>query len=247
MITGCNGNIAISIIEYLTLNKTHKIVGCDLHDNFDPLNRLKGVKVEYFKTDLKSPKSMTKLINTLKLRNLIPDTLINNAALDSVPHSQTFEDGLDLEYFDDFFRVNVRAPIYLFKLISNEWIDRGILGKVVNISTIYSKVSPDPSIYSEDFLKNILYGSTKAALNNAFKQISVIFANKNIRINSLLLAGIESINQDTIFKRQYVDRIPIKRFLKVKEIFKALDLLIDDSNSYMTGSEIVIDGAYTNI
>ena len=92
-----------------------------------------------------------------------------------------------------------------------------------------------------------MYGSSKAALNNAFKQISVVYANKNIQINSLLLSGIESVFQDPIFKKQYQNRIPINRFLKVDEIFKALDLLIDKSNSYMTGAEILIDGAYSNI
>ena len=247
IITGCNGNLALSVIEYLSINKRHKIIGCDLHENFDPLKRIKVVDVEYFKTDLMSIKSIDELVSSLKFRNLIPDIIINNAAIDSVPKTQTNEDGLNLEYFDNFFLVNVRAPIYLFKLISSVWLEDSISGKVVNLSTIYSKISPDPNIYSKGFIKNILYGSSKAALNNAFKQISVIYADKNIQINSLLLAGVESTNQDLTFKKKYINRIPIKRFLNINEIYKALELLIDNKNSYMTGSEIVIDGAYSNI
>ena len=247
IITGCNGNLALSVIEYLSINKSHKIIGCDLHENFDPFKRIKGVDVEYHRTDLMSMKSMDALVSSLKFRNLIPDIIINNAAIDSVPKTQTNQDGLNLECFDDFFLVNVRAPIYLFKLISSVWLEDSISGKVVNLSTIYSKISPDPNIYSKGFIKNILYGSSKAALNNAFKQISVIYADKNIQINSLLLAGVESTNQDLTFKKHYINRIPIKRFLNINEIYKALELLIDNKNSYMTGSEIVIDGAYSNI
>ena len=247
IITGCNGNLALSVIEYLSINKSHKIIGCDLHENFDPFKRIKGVDVEYHRTDLMSMKSMDALVSSLKFRNLIPDIIINNAAIVSVPKTQTNQDGLNLECFDDFFLVNVRAPIYLFKLISSVWLEDSISGKVVNLSTIYSKISPDPNIYSKGFIKNILYGSSKAALNNAFKQISVIYADKNIQINSLLLAGVESTNQDLTFKKKYINRIPIKRFLNINEIYKALELLIDNKNSYMTGSEIVIDGAYSNI
>lgn len=247
LITGCNGNLALNIIEYLYSKETHKIIGCDLQENFDPFKRLKEVNIEYFQTDLTSTKSMNRFIYNLKSKNIIPEVIINNAAIDSVPKVEAFEDGLNIEHFDDFFRTNVRAPIFLFKKISSFWIENQVSGKVVNLSTIYSKISPDPMIYSNGFIKNILYGSSKAALNNAFKQISVIYAKNNIQINSLLMAGIESKNQDSNFKKLYKERIPIKRFLKINEIFKVLDLLINEQNSYMTGSEIVIDGSYSNI
>ena len=246
-ITGCNGNLSRSIIKYLITNSNYKIIGCDLHDDFQHSEELMGYKIKYFKTNLSNTESIQKLITSLKFQNLIPDILINNAAMDSVPEIEANNDGLDVEYFDDYFRINVRAPIFLFKLLSKEWLNNKTNAKVVNLSSIYSQVSPDPKIYSDNFIKNILYGSSKAALNNAFKQISVIYANKNIQINSLLLGGIESVFQDSVFKKQYVGRIPINRFLKVDEIFKALDLLIDKSNTYMTGTEILIDGAYCNI
>ena len=247
LITGCNGNLSKNIIKYLVNTRNYKIIGCDLSENFDFDGHQKELNVDYFQTNLSSMSSIEKLVFSLKSQNLIPDIIINNAAIDSVPLKEVDEDGLNVEYFDDYFRINVSAPIFLFKLISKEWLKNNTNGKVVNLSSIYSRVSPDPKIYSGGFIKNILYGSSKAALNNAFKQISVVYANKNIQINSLLLSGIESVFQDPIFKKQYQNRIPINRFLKVDEIFKALDLLIDKSNSYMTGAEILIDGAYSNI
>ena len=48
-------------------------------------------------------------------------------------------------------------------------------------------------------------------------------------------------------KDKYQNRIPIGRFLKIEEIYSAFDFLLDERNSYMTGSEITIDGSYTNI
>ena len=210
-------------------------------------HNLHYLKIDYFKTDLNSLDSIFDLIQTLKSLDIIPSILINNAAIDSVPMGNLIEDGMSINDFNNIFNVNVKAPIYLFKLLLKEWTILERKGNVVNLSTIYSKVSPDPNIYSSGFIKNILYGSSKAALNSAFKQLSVIYADKNVRVNSLILAGIESPNQDTNFKIKYLERIPIKRFLKINEIYSALDFLIDESNSYMTGAELTIDGGYCNI
>jgi len=122
-----------------------------------------------------------------------------------------------------------------------------IKGNIINISSIYSKVSPDPNIYSDGFIKNILYGASKAALNNITSQMAVIFIKFGIRVNALLLAGIYSEKQDEVFQKNYISRIPIGRFLEVDEIFDSLDLLLSEKNTYMTGTMIKIDGGYASI
>ena len=65
------------------------------------------------------------------------------------------------------------------KSVLIEWINQSTSGKALNILTIYSNISLDPSLNTENFIRNILYGSTKADLNKTFKQISVMFARKN--------------------------------------------------------------------
>ena len=240
LITGCNGNLSLNLIEYLSSKDNYIIIGCDLHEKFDPKNKTNKTSINYIK-------SIKDMFNSLKNNNLLPNFIINNAAIDSVPIANVKSEGLDLNDFDSFFRINVRGPIYLFELISKEWIKMKLDGSVINLSSIYSKISPDPNLYSKGFIKNVLYGSSKSALNNAFKQISVIYASKNIRINTLILAGVESSQQSKEFKDKYQNRIPIGRFLKIKEIYSTFDFLLDDRNSYMTGSEIVIDGGYTLI
>lgn len=248
LITGCNGNLALNLIGFFLSKKNkYKIIGCDIHACFDPKFQLNGIKIEYFRTNLNSLESIEELIVQIKLSNIIPDILINNAAIDSVPLENIIEDGMSVINFTEIFNVNVRAPIYLFKLLSKEWISNNSKGTVLNLSTIYSKVSPDPNLYSSVFKKNILYGASKAALNSAFKQLSVINSNNNIKINTLILAGIESPYQDYNFKKKYLERVPIKRFLNINEIYSAIIFLIDDSNSYMNGSELIIDGGYCNI
>tara|TARA_B100000989_G_C19433648_1_gene424164 strand:+ start:133 stop:888 length:756 start_codon:yes stop_codon:yes gene_type:complete len=247
LITGCNGNLASYLIQHIDKKNNIKIIGCDLQEKLNFVDGVDPDNIIYKKTDLRSIDSINELIDFLKENDFFPNIIINNAALDSVPNTNNYSDAIDIENFHNFFNVNLKAPILLFKLLSEHWIKNNISGNVINISSIYSKVSPDPSLYSKGFIKNILYGTSKSSLNNAFKQLSVIYANKNIRMNSLILAGIESPTQSLEFKEKYINRIPIQRFLKFKEILPALELLLNENNSYMTGSEILIDGGYTNI
>lgn len=247
LITGCNGNLSLNIIKSYILNKQIRLIGCDIHDNFDPLNTLSDISIIYYRVDLAQIDLITKMISILNNENLIPDILINNAAIDSVPHTGINNDGMDLQNFNNIFDINVKAPIHLFKILSEYWIAKKIQGLVINLSTIYSKVSPDPKLYPTNFVKNILYGSSKSALNSAFKQISVLYIPFAIRINTLILSGVETESQNLDFKNKYLERIPSKRFLKIEEIFSALNFLMDENNSYMTGAELFIDGGYTLI
>lgn len=241
LITGCNGNLASSIISYL--KRKYVIIGCDVHDSF---NNCAQESIEYYKVDLSEPEEIFNLIQKLKSSNLIPDIILNNAAIDSVPSSNVnfSEENLEETLFNHYFEVNVRAPIILFNAIVKLWIKNNVSGNVINITSIYSKVSPDPNLYQKGFLKDIFYGSSKAALNNAFKQLSVQYMKKGIRINSILLSGVESSDHNIDFKSKYTDRIPSGKFLKVTEILPAIDLLLDQRNSGMNGSEVVIDGGY---
>lgn len=245
LITGCNGNLSLNIINFFKNNKQIRIIGCDIQDKFDPLKTLLDTNIIYYKVDLEQLEFVTEMICSLNKDKLIPDILINNAAVDSVPLIGVSNDGMELKNFNKIFNINVKAPIHLFKLLSEYWVTNKIHGLVINLSTIYSKVSPDPKIYPTNFIKNILYGSSKSALNSAFKQISVIYIPYNIRVNTLILAGVETDTQELEFKKKYLERIPSKRFLKIEEIFSAINFLMDERNSYMTGAELVIDGGYT--
>jgi NAD(P)-dependent dehydrogenase (short-subunit alcohol dehydrogenase family) len=248
-ITGINGNLAKRILSYLSIRSEYKFVGCDIHSEYDDRTRESidmGLDF-YLECDIRCENSIKSTIDILRERNIFPSVLINNAAVDSIPVKNDRMTGLEMNNFSDIINVNLKAPILFSKYCSEYWIQNGIKGNIINISSIYSIVSPDPNIYTDGFIKNILYGATKAALNNVTSQMAVIFIKFGIRVNALLLAGIYSEKQDEVFQKNYVSRIPIGRFLEVHEIFDSLDLLLSEKNTYMTGTIIKIDGGYTSI
>ena len=125
-------------------------------------------------------------------------------------------------------------------------------GSIINVSSIYGIVSPDQSIYDykrkngEIFFKPIAYSVSKSGLINMTKYLAVYWAKKNVRVNCLILAGVEN-NQDLEFKKSYCKRIPIGRMANQNEYNGAMIFLASNASSYVTVSHIVIDGGWTSI
>ena len=247
LITGINGNLAKKILGFFS--KQYTIIGLDIHDHNDVITKDSfelGLHY-YIKCDLRNEYSISEAFDILKKKRIFPVVLINNAAIDSVPLSNQRSTGMEVHNFEDIMSVNLKAPIILSNHCINYWIPERIKGNIINISSIYSEVSPDPALYSEGFVKNVFYGASKAALNSITYQLATIFSEHGIRVNGLLLAGVFSDNQDFSFQKKYLQRIPIGRFLEVEEIFDSISLLLSERNSYMTGSIIKVDGGYTSI
>ena len=184
-----------------------------------------------------------------KLKDLkkFPNVLINNAAIDFVPSTESDQTGLDFSDFDKIINVNVKAPLFLSKIFIEYWKKNNINGNIVNISSIYSIVSPDPNNYQNGFIKNILYGVTKSALNSITIQLSVLTAKDNIRVNAILFAGIESSAQHPDFVKKYTSKIPIGRLMRRNETIEPILYLISKNNTYTTGVLLNVDGGYTCI
>ena len=100
LITGCNGNLAATIIPIL-LNLNFKVLGCDIHDS-NSIQTLETIKLglnEYSKCNLSNENEIMSLINIFE-QSGFPNYLINNAAIDFVPNVNSEEDGLDISNFD---------------------------------------------------------------------------------------------------------------------------------------------------
>ena len=123
-------------------------------------------------------------------------------------------------------------------------------GSIVNINSLYGNLSPDQRLYShfsdsaQSFFKPFVYGASKAGLANLTKYLSTYWASNNVRVNSMTLGGVYN-NQDKEFVSKYIDKVPMGRMADVKDFRGALIFLLSDSSSYVTGTDIVIDGGFS--
>ncbi|MEF3303117.1 SDR family oxidoreductase [Paenibacillus sp. GYB003] len=121
-------------------------------------------------------------------------------------------------------------------------------GSIVNFASMYGIVSPDPSIYGDSGANNPAnYGAGKAAVLQLTRYCAAHLAAKRIRVNSVTPGPFP--NPHTQQNEPFLEKLGRKTMLgrpgKAEEIAGAVVFLASDASSYMTGSNIVVDGGWT--
>mgnify|MGYP004004106981 FL=1 len=218
IITGSEGFLGKEISAYFKkLGKLHKLdlsLGHDLTD-------------ENFVKDWFSKNHADYLINCFALNDNINKKRKKNDLYN-----------FSLKSFQDYLDVNI---ISLFS-VCREFAKNNKKSSIVNFSSIYGSVSPNPSLYEKSH-KDIGYSVSKAGVINMTKYLATHLA-PNIRVNCVVPGGV-SQKQDLLFKKKYSQLTPMKRMMKKNELNGLLDFLCSEKSSYMTGSIIFMDGGYT--
>ena len=105
-------------------------------------------------------------------------------------------------------------------------------GSIINIST-FAIFEPDPSFPTSGVFRSGLAAFTKIYSDK--------YAKDNIRMNNILPGFIDSLPT----KEEFLNRIPLKRYGKVKEISAVVEMLASDGGAYITGQNIRVDGGIT--
>lgn len=203
--------------------------------------------------DITRRDSIEAALEKVKNRWDVPYGLINNAALDSPPNAPPDENGPFECYpegsWDKVMEVNVKGAVLCCQVVGGAMAELG-RGSIINISSIYGIVSPDQRIYeyrrseSAGFYKPVAYSASKSALLNLTRYLATYWAAKNVRVNTLTFGGVFN-NQDKKFLDGYCARVPLGRMAREDEYNGAVIFLLSDASSYMTGSNMVIDGGWT--
>ena len=186
--------------------------------------------------------------------NKAPYGLINNAALDSPPNAPANETGPFEDFpeasWDRIMDVNVKGVFMACQVFGKAMAEEGA-GSIINIGSTYGMVSPDHRIYEylsknggEPFYKPVAYSASKSALVNLTKYIAVYWAKKGIRANLMGLGGVYN-NQDDQFLYGYCEKVPMGRMANEDEYNGTVIYLLSDASSYVTGSNIMLDGGWT--
>ncbi|MCR6629407.1 MAG: SDR family oxidoreductase [Magnetospirillum sp.] len=185
--------------------------------------------------------------------NQVPHGLVNNAALDSPPDSPPEENGPFETYpeasWEKVMAVNAKGPFLACQVFGGAMAQAG-RGSIVNVASIYGTVSPDQALYQyrrdrgEVFFKPVAYAASKSALYNLTRYLAAYWGGKGVRVNTVTFAGVFN-NQDPEFLARYHAKVPLGRMADASEYNGAIIYLMADASSYMTGSNMVIDGGFT--
>lgn len=210
-------------------------------------------QLRVLETDVTQRASIERALEMITQQWGTPHGLVNNAALDSPPNAPVQENGPFETYpetsWDKVMEVNVKGVMQCCQVIGGAMARAG-RGSIVNISSIYGLVSPDQRIYEyrrqrgEIFFKPVAYSVSKSALLNLSRYLATYWADKNVRVNTLTFAGVFN-QQDEEFLKHYTPKVPLARMARPDEYNGAIVFLLSDASSYMTGSNLVIDGGWT--
>lgn len=182
-----------------------------------------------------------------------PHALVNNAALDSPPNAPTAENGPFESYpeasWDRVMEVNAKGVFLCCQVVGGQMAAAG-RGSVINICSTYGLVAPDQRIYEyrrteeTSFFKPVAYSASKSALLNLTRYLATYWARENVRVNTVTFGGVFN-GQDEKFLDGYCARVPLGRMAREDEYNGAVIFLTSDASSYMTGSNLIIDGGWT--
>jgi NAD(P)-dependent dehydrogenase (short-subunit alcohol dehydrogenase family) len=210
-------------------------------------------KILSVRVDVRSRDSLDAALDIVNGQLGVPHGLINSAAIDSPPDAPTEENGPFESYpessWDRVMDVNVKGTMLCCQTVGGQMAEAG-RGSIVNISSTYGLVSPDQRLYEyrredgEPFFKPVAYSASKSAILNLTRYLSTYWAGRNVRVNTVTFGGVFN-NQDPRFVAAYSARVPLGRMAREDEYNGALVFLLSDASSYMTGSNLVIDGGWT--
>ena len=121
-------------------------------------------------------------------------------------------------------------------------------GVILNISSDLGIIAPDQRLYKKSGLpddkqpvKPVTYSVIKHGLIGLTKYLATYWVDKGVRVNSISLGGVSN-NQNSKFVERLTNLIPLGRMAHENEYKAAIIFLVSDASSYMTGSNLVIDG-----
>ena len=209
------------------------------------LEKKYGVKPLPIKLDVTNPNSIKKMVAHITKKFSKIDVLVNNAIYPEIGKIKKtkFED-FPLDIWKKGIDVNLTG-MFLCSQQIGKIMKKQKNGVIINISSIYGIKGPDQRIYGKTkIIKSALYATTKGAVINFTKYLASYWNRTGIRVNTLSLGGVEE-NQDRNFEKKYSDKTMIGRMAKKDEYVGALLFLSSDASSYMTGSNLVIDGGWS--
>jgi NAD(P)-dependent dehydrogenase (short-subunit alcohol dehydrogenase family) len=164
------------------------------------------------------------------------DVLVNNAGI-----SGTYDpDMLSSSAWDKVMAVNSKG-VFLGMKYAIPLMKQAGGGAIVNISSISGFVGQDGV--------HMAYNASKGAVRIMTKTAAVQFAGDNIRVNSVHPGFMPPMrtsktSADPAWRAKMLAAVPMKRPGRVEEVAHAVLFLASDEASYITGTELVVDGGY---
>jgi NAD(P)-dependent dehydrogenase (short-subunit alcohol dehydrogenase family) len=195
-----------------------------------------GCEARYEHLDVSDEEAWTRVVDTTSAELGPVTILVNNAGIGTFPdvESETREG------YDSLIAINQTGTWLGMKTVAAGMRAAGG-GSIINVSSIFGAVG--------GFGGSIAYHASKGAVRLMTKNAAIHFAPEGIRVNSVHPGFIDTpmieVVKGTPTEELIVAETPLGRLGTPREIADVIAFLASDAASYMTGSEVYVDGGWT--
>jgi NAD(P)-dependent dehydrogenase (short-subunit alcohol dehydrogenase family) len=190
----------------------------------------------FIRLDVTSEQDWSKAMEQTVARFGKLNILVNNAGISS----RAFPDPTDIDGWDRIMEINSKGVYLGTRAAIPAMLEAGG-GSIVNISSIMGLVGSAEG--------HPAYNASKGAVRIFTKAMAVRLGKDNIRVNSVHPGFMPPMASGTEFnpdqRKGFIDQTPLGRQGEIDEVAYAVLFLASDEASFITGSELAVDGGFT--
>ncbi|MFI5270434.1 MAG: SDR family NAD(P)-dependent oxidoreductase [Candidatus Saccharimonadales bacterium] len=204
----------------------------------------RGWDVEYVLADISKEADVQHIVKVTSETFGGIDILVNNAGI----YPTKLVMSMSIDDFEHVLDVNLKSVFMTTQAVANVMIDQGDGGKIINITSIDALHPSSAGLAHYDASKHGVWGFTK--------NVALELAPHNISVNAVAPGGVatpgtqkaqsnaeipEGIDMQKMLD-SFLNKIPLHRMGVPDDIGKVVLFVASDMSSYMTGTQIVVDG-----
>ena len=243
---GC-GLIGSKIVKN-TLSVGAKVIILDIEKKQIPKN------TKYEKFDCSKLKTLEKNFNRIIKKQGCPDVFINCSYPRTSDWDRCSFNQINLKRMSKNIEIHMNSYAWLAKIVADKMVKNKIKGSIINLNSIYGLLGQDLTIYNKTSMKeNMPYSMIKGGLANLTRQMASYYGRFGVRVNGICSGGLKghvaghSNFQEKHFIKNYEKKVPLKRLGEPDEVANVITFIASDASSYITGSNVLVDGGWTII
>ncbi|MCC6422070.1 MAG: SDR family oxidoreductase [Phycisphaerales bacterium] len=208
------------------------------------LLRGKGFQAEAVAMDLAEESSVHEAVEQVRSRHGRLDVAINSTAYTT---GKSLEQ-MTAQEWEAGLRVCLTGAFVFSREAGRVMVELGG-GSIIQFGSMYGMVSPDPRAYIPPMGVNPPdYGAAKAGVMQLVRYQAVMWGPKKVRVNAIVPGPFPNganYKGEEAFLDRLAKKVPMGRVGKSHEVAGAAVFLASDASSFVTGTQIVVDGGWT--
>ncbi|MEM6318420.1 MAG: glucose 1-dehydrogenase [Bacteroidota bacterium] len=240
VITGATSGMGLDTAKLFLAQGAKVVLTGRSQEKLDALKSELSGDFLLIKADAASVRDSKALIKqTVETFGKIDILFLNAGIFQAIPLGSLTE-----KHFDEIYDINVKGPL----MTANEAVDSINDGGTIIFNTSVSNVKGMPGVS--------VYGSSKAALRSIVRALAVELAPRKIRVNAVSPGPIETpiwsktnMTEEEIggFAEGVSGQVPLGRFGQGVEIANTVLFLASEEASFITATEIPVDGGMAQV